>query len=113
MNLKLHRHGRIVAASRRRKKSPPACENCGIISRSFGRTPMSRLAAILLLIIAAVASAQVATPPAPAPGEITILIAPLRGIGEDGKTAWISQAIQHNLLNDLTRMQSVHPTLPA
>ncbi|HEV8293191.1 MAG TPA: hypothetical protein VGP94_14750 [Tepidisphaeraceae bacterium] len=47
-----------------------------------------------------------------APAEITIFLSPLRAVGEDGKTAWISQAIQQNILHDLTRLQGVHPILP-
>jgi len=45
--------------------------------------------------------------------ELTIFIGPLTPIGEDGKTAWISQAVQQNILNDLTRVQGVKPILPA
>lgn len=46
----------------------------------------------------------------PAP-ELTIYLAPLNPIGEDGKTAWISQAVQQNNLNDLTRLQGIKPIL--
>ena len=45
--------------------------------------------------------------------EITIYLTPLNPIGEDGKTAWISQAVQQNVLNDLTRLQGVKPILAA
>jgi len=61
--------------------------------------------ATLLLLIASTALAQQATP---AP-EITIFLSPLHPIGDDGKSAWISQAIQQNILNDLTRLQSIRP----
>jgi len=44
--------------------------------------------------------------------EITIFLSPLRPIGEDGKTAWISQAVQQNIFHDLTRLQGVRPILP-
>src|SRR5439155_7472448 len=40
-------------------------------------------------------------------------LSPLQPIGEDGKTAWISQAVQQNVLNDLTRLQGVKPILAA
>jgi TolB-like protein len=65
--------------------------------------------AAMLLIISNTTLAQQAAPPAPAPGEVVIFVAPLRAIGEDGKTAWISQAVQQNVINDLTRLQKVRP----
>jgi TolB-like protein len=67
------------------------------------------LLATLLLIIPS-ASAQQA---APAPPELTIFLPPLQAVGEDGKTAWIAQAVQQNVLNDLSRLQGVRPILPA
>src|SRR3954466_16030061 len=48
----------------------------------------------------------------PAPPELTIFLSPLKPIGEDGKTAWISQSIQQNLLNELTRIQGIRPIVP-
>ncbi len=48
----------------------------------------------------------------PGPAEVVIMIAPVRQIGDDGKSAWISQAVQQNLLNDLSRLHTVKPILP-
>jgi TolB-like protein len=68
-----------------------------------------RLAALLLMLVfVSRGFAQQPTPP-----ELTIFISPLSAIGEDGKTAWISQAVQQNILHELTRVQGVKPVLPA
>jgi TolB-like protein len=69
------------------------------------RTP---LLAILLLITATAYAQQAA----PAPPEITIFLSPLKPVGEDGKTAWIAQAIQQNIHHELIRLQGVRPILP-
>ncbi|HEV8605576.1 MAG TPA: hypothetical protein VGQ99_09435 [Tepidisphaeraceae bacterium] len=63
---------------------------------------------ILLLLFSSTLLAQ----QPPAPTEITIFLSPLRPIGDDGKSAWISQAFQQNLLNDLARLQQVRPLPP-
>src|SRR5437764_5911542 len=65
----------------------------------------SIILSVLLLLAAPLLAQQ------PAPPELTIFIARLHPIGEDGKTAWISQAVQQNILNDLTRVQRVKPIL--
>jgi len=69
------------------------------------------IAAMLLVFVAAGSAFSQAQQPA-APGEVVLMIAPVRAIGDDGKSAWISQAVQQNLLNDLSRLQSVRPILP-
>ena len=70
----------------------------------------SSIVAVILLLLSASPLLAQQTPPAP---EITIFLSPLRVIGDDGKSAWISQAVQQNVLSDLTRLQSVRPILPA
>jgi TolB-like protein len=45
--------------------------------------------------------------------QLTIFIAPPKAVGEDGKTAWISQAVEQNIHNELIRTQGVRPILPA
>src|SRR5580765_5294095 len=66
------------------------------------------LPALLLLLSSSPLLAQQAhTPP-----EITIFLSPLKPIDEDGKSAWISQSIQQNLLNDLSRLQNIRPIVP-
>src|SRR5437660_496739 len=70
------------------------------------RHPML-LSILLLLFSSPLLAQQPAVPP-----ELTIFLSPLHPVGEDGKTAWISQAVQQNILNDLTRLQGVRPILP-
>src|SRR5688500_534432 len=65
------------------------------------------LLATLLLITATAHAQQQAPPP-----EITIFLSPLKPVGEDGKTAWISHSIQQNIHHELTRLQGVRPILP-
>src|SRR6266568_6942095 len=66
----------------------------------------------LLSIFVLLFSSPLLAQQAAAPPEITIFLSPLHTIGDDGKSAWISQAIQQNVLSDLTRIQSVKPLLP-
>ena len=66
------------------------------------------LLATLLLTISTARAQQAA----PTPPETTIFLSPLRAVGEDGKTAWISQSVQQNILHDLTRVQGVRSILP-
>jgi len=66
------------------------------------------LAAALFLITSTTLAQQTAPGP-----EITIYLAPLKPVGDDGNTAWISQSVQQNILNDLIRLQGVKPILPA
>ncbi len=67
------------------------------------------LLSILILLFTSPLLAQQSTA---APPEITIYLSPLRVIGDDGKSAWISQSVQQNILHDLTRIQGVRPILP-
>ena len=67
---------------------------------------------MLLAILLFLASSPLLAQQAAAPPEITIFLSPVRVVGEDGKTAWISQSVQQNILHDLTRVQGVRPILP-
>src|SRR5258706_5255202 len=70
--------------------------------------PNKTLASILLLLFPLPLLAQQRV----APAEITIYLAPIRVIGGDGKSAWISQSVQQTILHDLTRVQGVRPIGP-
>src|SRR6266850_1804764 len=67
---------------------------------------------MLLAILLFLASSPLLAQQAGAPPEITIFLSPLRAVGEDGKTAWISQSVQQNILHDHARVQGVRPILP-
>src|SRR3954462_1268886 len=72
-----------------------------------GSPPMRITLVFCILALACPLRAQ-----QPAPPELTIFLSPLKPIAEDGKTAWISQSIQQNLLNEAPRLQGIGPSAP-